>query len=190
MSSITVTPNLQTKSVSSSTSAQIITPDSGYCRLRQVSVSAFSGRTVQENYYTILKNELNYVYNDYIDYPYTYQGRITEISTFPSNRKFFVTNISFTGASGTNMFSLLDGLTIQQIFSSSQWNAFGSSTGLVSNASTGSTVVSSSVYINCYLSEGDGVLGINLFFGFKSDLYSYFNNTQGTTEFSINTWCF
>lgn len=53
MSSITVTPNLQTKSVSSSTSAQTIIPDGGYCRLRQVNISAFSGSTVQENYYTL-----------------------------------------------------------------------------------------------------------------------------------------
>ena len=43
MSSITVTPNLQTKSVSSSTSAPTITPDSGYCRLRPVNISSFSG---------------------------------------------------------------------------------------------------------------------------------------------------
>ena len=190
MSSITVTPNLQSKSVSSSTSAQTITPDSGYCRLKQVNISAFSGSTVQENYYTILKNELNYGYNSYGDYPYTYQGRITGISTFPSNRKFFITNIYFTSESQTNIFSLLDTLTIQQIFSSSQWNSIGSSTGLVSNASTGSTVVSSSIYTWCQLTEINNILGIDLYLGFKSDLYSYFDNTQGTAEFSINTWCF
>lgn len=46
MSSITVTPNLQSKNVSSSTSAQTITPDSGYCRLKQVNISAFSGEIV------------------------------------------------------------------------------------------------------------------------------------------------
>lgn len=190
MSSITVTPNLQTKSVSSSTSAQTVSPDSGYCGLRQVNISAFSGSTVQENYYTILRSELNYGYNDYGDYHYTYQGRITGISTFPSNRKFFITSIHFTDVSGTNIFSLLDTLTIQQIFSSSQWNSIGSSTGIVSNASTGSTVVSSSVYIWCQLTEINNILGIDLYLGFKSDLYSYFNSTQGTTQFSINTWCF
>lgn len=190
MSSITVTPNLQTKSVSSSTSAQTIIPDGGYCRLRQVNISAFSGSTVQENYYTLQKSELTHRYNSYNDYPYTYSSRITAISTFPSERKFFITNISFTGVSGENSFSLLDSLTIQQIYSSSQWNSIGSSTGLVSNSSTGSTVVSDKVFIFCQLYEIDNILGIDLHLGFKSNLYSYFNNTQGTDIFSINTWCF
>lgn len=42
MSSITVTPNLYTKSVTPSTSTQTITPPSGYCGLRSVSVSGDS----------------------------------------------------------------------------------------------------------------------------------------------------
>lgn len=42
MSSITVTPNLQTRSVTPSTSTQSITPSSGYCGLRSVSVSGDS----------------------------------------------------------------------------------------------------------------------------------------------------
>lgn len=42
MSSITVTPNLQTRSVTPSTSTQTITPSSGYCGLRSVSVSGDS----------------------------------------------------------------------------------------------------------------------------------------------------
>lgn len=42
MSSITVTPNLQTKSVTPSTSTQTITPSSGYCGLGTVSVSGDS----------------------------------------------------------------------------------------------------------------------------------------------------
>ena len=42
MSSITVTPNLQTRSVTPSTSTQTITPPSGYCGLRSVSVSGDS----------------------------------------------------------------------------------------------------------------------------------------------------
>jgi hypothetical protein len=45
MSSITITPNLQSKSVSSSTSAQTITPDSGYCGLYQVVVSAIQSQS-------------------------------------------------------------------------------------------------------------------------------------------------
>lgn len=42
MSSITVTPNLYTRSVTPSTSTQTITPPSGYCGLRSVSVSGDS----------------------------------------------------------------------------------------------------------------------------------------------------
>lgn len=42
MSSVTVTPNLQTRSVTPSTSTQTITPSSGYCGLRSVSVSGDS----------------------------------------------------------------------------------------------------------------------------------------------------
>lgn len=42
MSSITVTPNLQTRSVTPSTSTQTITPPSGYCGLGSVSISGDS----------------------------------------------------------------------------------------------------------------------------------------------------
>ena len=42
MSSITVTPNLYTRSVTPSTSTQTITPPSGYCGLKSVSVSGDS----------------------------------------------------------------------------------------------------------------------------------------------------
>lgn len=42
MSSVTVTPNLQTRSVTPSTSTQTITPSQGYCGLRSVSVSGDS----------------------------------------------------------------------------------------------------------------------------------------------------
>lgn len=42
MSSITVSPNLYTRSVTPSTSTQTITPPSGYCGLRSVSVSGDS----------------------------------------------------------------------------------------------------------------------------------------------------
>lgn len=42
ISSITVTPNLYTRSVTPSTSTQTITPPSGYCGLRSVSVSGDS----------------------------------------------------------------------------------------------------------------------------------------------------
>lgn len=190
MSSITVTPNLQIKSVSSSTSAQTITPDSGYCGLRQVNISAFSGNTVQENYYTVQKSNLNYSYDSISDYNYTYGCRTEINSIFPSNRKFFITTISFIGPSGGNIFSLNNALTIQQISSSTSWNSIGQSDGVVINSSTGSNVTYGSVKILCQLSEINDILGIDLFLGFKSDLYSYFNNVQGTSSFSINTWCF
>ena len=190
MSSITITPNLQSKSVSSSTSAQTITPDSGYCRLKQVNISAFSGSTVQENYYTIQKSSLNYSYNDIGDYKYTYSCTVEINSIFPSNRKFFITAISFTGPSGGNIFTLYNALTTQQIFSSNQWNSIGRGDGVVTNSSTGSRVISESIQILCQIIERNDIMVLDLFFGFKSGLYSYFNNVQGTSSFSINTWCF
>ena len=65
MSSITITPNLQSKSVSSSTSAQTITPDSGYCRLKQVNISAFSGEIVDTYHYDFSRSDFTYMYNQY-----------------------------------------------------------------------------------------------------------------------------
>lgn len=109
MSSITITPNLQSKSVSSSTSAQTITPDSGYCRLKQVNISAFSGEIVDTYYYDFSRSDFTYMYNQYDqDYPYYYQltnslsvnWRIQE-----KNKKFVITAINIyadnpsTGAS-------------------------------------------------------------------------------------------
>lgn len=45
MSSITVTPNLQNKSISPTTSTQYIYPSSGYCGLYQVVVSAIQSQS-------------------------------------------------------------------------------------------------------------------------------------------------
>ena len=45
MSSITITPNLQSKSVSPTTSTQYIYPSSGYCGLYQVVVSAIQSQS-------------------------------------------------------------------------------------------------------------------------------------------------
>ena len=190
MSSITVTPNLQTKSVSSSTSAQTITPDSGYCRLRQVNISAFSGKTVQEGYYTIYRSDLQSGYNSGTEYPYIYQYRITQNLSFPSTRAFFITSINFTGQTGENMFALQDTLTIQQIYSSSQWNSTGHSYGFVYNSSTGSMVTREEIYIFCQLSEINEILGLELYMAFKSNLNSYFQNVSGTATFGIWSYCF
>ena len=72
MSSITVTPNLQTKSVSSSTSAQTVTPDNGYCRLRQVNISAFSGNIVTTFVSTLFVRDLTYFYSSRAPFPHIY----------------------------------------------------------------------------------------------------------------------
>ena len=111
MSSITVTPNLQTKSVSSSTSAQTITPDSGYCRLRQVNISAFSGQIVDFYNYNFSESDFTYMYNQYDNLnPYYYQ-----LTNPPSinwgikekDKKFVITSINIQANNTTTGDSLV-----------------------------------------------------------------------------------
>ena len=78
MSSITITPNLQSKSVSSSTSAQTITPDSGYCGLKQVTVNAISSDLLNfvDQRVSASSASGKYSYNERYSgnyYPYTYE---------------------------------------------------------------------------------------------------------------------
>ena len=94
MNSITVTPNLQSKSVSSSTSAQTITPDSGYCRLRQVNISAFSGETITTIYIKFEKSDFTYQNNSYdTTTPHWYQlDSSKQLSFFPSSISTIITS--------------------------------------------------------------------------------------------------
>ena len=111
MSSITITPNLQSKSVSSSTSAQTITPDSGYCRLKQVNISAFSGEIVDTYYYDFSRSDFTYMYNQYDQvYPYYYQltnSLSVNWGIQEKNKKFVITAINIQANNPSTGASLL-----------------------------------------------------------------------------------
>lgn len=114
MSSITITPNLQSKSVSSSTSAQTITPDSGYCRLKQVNISAFSGTTVTTLVvYPFTVNDLIYSYSAGASTPhlYSYSRKMDDI---PSRYDFNVfSKFSFNAVNSNYGFSFENGVSYQ-----------------------------------------------------------------------------
>lgn len=111
MSSITITPNLQSKSVSSSTSAQTIIPDSGYCRLKQVNISAFSGEIVDTYYYDFSRSDFTYMYNQYDQvYPYYYQltnSLSVNWGIQEKNKKFVITAINIQANNPSTGASLL-----------------------------------------------------------------------------------
>lgn len=114
MSSITVTPNLQTKNVSSSTSAQTVTPDNGYCRLRQVNISAFSGTTVTTLVvYPFTVNDLTYFYSAGAATPHLYSYS-SKMDNIPSGYGFDVFSKFFFNASNSNyIFSFENGVSYQ-----------------------------------------------------------------------------
>lgn len=114
MSSITVTPNLQTKSVSSSTSAQTIIPDGGYCRLRQVNISAFSGATVTTLVvYPFTINDLTYSYSAGAITPHLY-SYLRKMDDIPSRYDFNVfSKISFNAINSNYSFSFENGVSYQ-----------------------------------------------------------------------------
>lgn len=78
MSSITVTPNLQTKNIYPSYSIQTLTPDNGYCGLKQVTVNAISSDLLNfvDQSVSASSTSGKYSYNERYSgnyYPYTYE---------------------------------------------------------------------------------------------------------------------
>lgn len=145
MSSITITPNLQSKSVSSSTSAQTITPDSGYCRLKQVNISAFSGEIVDTYYYDFSRSDFTYMYNQYDQvYPYYYQltnSLSVNWGIQEKNKKFVITAINIWANNPSTGASLLTNGTsfCCQMSTSSFYNSsFAHSCSLQYNSSSSS----------------------------------------------------
>ena len=189
MSSIIVTPNLQTKSVSSSTSAQTITPDSGYCRLRQVNISAFSGKTVSNIGISFQKSDFTYNYNSYDTVtPYWYNLDSTkQLSDFPQSYTVTITDCSCSGQYNS--------------YSVSFWGGTGSAFCIYKNQSIASSaqilVFNSSTRQDMY--RGNMSLTFNVWpdnskytlgFAFDNSGYNYFKQLPSDSEIYISCACY
>lgn len=104
MSSITVTPNLQTKNIYPSYSIQTLTPDNGYCGLKQVTVNAISSDLLNFVNQSVSASSTSgkYLYNERYSgnyYPYTYEYNLVMNPYISANSiKRVSTQISLSGS--------------------------------------------------------------------------------------------
>lgn len=189
MSSITVTPNLQIKSVSSSTSAQTIIPDGGYCRLRQVNISAFSGTTVTTLVvYPFTVNDLTYSYSAGANTPhlYSYSRKMDDI---PSRYNFNVfSKISFNAANSNYGFSFENGVSYQW-FSEYQQTMNGTVKFVVHNISSGGFAFVEDIVFTSRITIDSGERKITMYLTFNQSAYSFFTQIPKDTQISYMVYC-
>lgn len=190
MSSITVTPNLQSKNVSSSTSAQTITPDSGYCRLRQVNISAFSGETITTIYIKFEKSDFTYQNNSYdTTTPHWYQlDSSKQLSFFPSSISTIITSCQCNGQYN-NSYSVIfiggNGLA----YCINKNNSTVSNAEIqVFNTSTRQTLYRGLMVLRFNI--WDDKSKYNLVLSFDSNGYNHFNQLPSDSEITIVCQCF
>ena len=179
MSSITVTPNLQTKSVSSSTSAQTITPDSGYCRLRQVNISASDYHPCIIRDISALKGDFSHQSTPRLTYSENYYYSFSSENPFPTSSYIhFFGMVFFSIMSESSYIWTLTRASTGEIFdrnSSPQKYDIATTNFWVSSISSRQFVYQNYSQCTCYMSNTDGTEKVNVTLQFTTEGGNYFN---------------